>query len=41
MKKKFEEAEIEIIEFETGDVITASGGRVPGEDELPGVNPLE
>ncbi len=39
MKEKFEKAEIEIIEFETEDVITASG-RVPGEDELPGVDPL-
>lgn len=40
MKEKFEKAEIEIIEFETEDVITASGGHVSGEDELPGVDPL-
>lgn len=40
MKKKFEEAVIEIMEFEAGDVITASGGRILEENELPGVNPL-
>lgn len=33
MKEKFEKAEMEIIEFETEDVITAS-------DELPGVDPF-
>ena len=28
MKEKFEKAEIEIVEFETEDVITTSGGEV-------------
>lgn len=28
MKEKFEKAEIEIVEFETEDVITTSGGGV-------------
>lgn len=36
MKKKFEKAEMEIIEFETEDIITSS--RDP--DELPGIDPL-
>ncbi len=36
MKEKFEKAEMEIIEFETEDVITASV--IPGDDELPGVD---
>ncbi len=35
MKEKFEKAEMEVIEFETEDVITASGG-----NELPGVDPF-
>ncbi len=37
MKKKYEKAEMEIIEFETEDVITTSG-IIPGENELPGVD---
>lgn len=40
MKEKFERAEIEIIEFETEDVITTSGIHVPGENELPGIDPF-
>ncbi len=32
MKEKFEKAEIEIVEFETEDVITTSGG---GAVDLP------
>ncbi len=40
MKEKFENAEMEIIEFETEDVITASGGHIPGENELPGYDPF-
>ncbi len=40
MKEKFEKAEIEIIEFETVDVITTSGGHIPGENELPGIDPF-
>lgn len=39
MKEKFEKAEIEIIEFETEDVITTSG-HIPGENELPGIDPF-
>lgn len=35
MKEKFERAEMEIIEFETEDVITTSGVFTPGENELP------
>lgn len=34
MKEKFEKAEIEIIEFESEDVITTSGGVELPEDEF-------
>lgn len=40
MKEKFEKAEMEIIEFDTEDVITASGGFTPGDDETPIVDPF-
>lgn len=42
MKEKFEKAVIEIIEFETEDVITASNeySHIPGENELPGIDPF-
>lgn len=40
MKEKWEKAEIEIVEFETEDVITTSTYHTPGEDETPGVDPL-
>ena len=34
MKEKYEKAEIEVIEFETEDVITTSGGgQIGGGDE--------
>lgn len=36
MKEKFEKAELEVIEFETEDVITTSV--IPGENELPGAD---
>ncbi len=39
MKEKFVKAEIEVIEFEVEDVITASGF-VPGENELPMIDPF-
>lgn len=39
MKEKFEKAEMEVIEFETEDVITASGDIVPGENETPPIIP--
>ncbi len=39
MKEIYEKAEIEIIEFETEDIITTSG-HTPVEDELPGIDPL-
>lgn len=38
MKEKFEKAEIEIVEFETEDVITTSGGGVIDTPYEP-VNP--
>lgn len=34
MKEKFLKAELEIVKFETEDVITASGGPGTGENEL-------
>lgn len=40
MKEKLEKAEIEIVEFDTEDVITTSSGHTPVEDELPGVDPF-
>ena len=33
MKEAYEAAEMEIIEFETEDVITSSGGEIGGGDE--------
>lgn len=39
MKEKFERAEMEIIEFETEDVITTSDVFTAGENELPLVDP--
>lgn len=39
MKEKFERAEIEVIEFETEDVI-ATSGHTPGENELPPIDPF-
>ncbi len=41
MKEKFERAEMEIVEFETEDVITTSGVYTPGENELPLVDTLD
>lgn len=32
MKEKYEAAEMEVVEFETEDIITASGGDIPGYD---------
>lgn len=40
MKEKWEKAEIEIVEFETEDVITTSTYHTPGENELPGIDPF-
>ena len=40
MKEKWEKAEIEIVEFETEDVITKSSYHTPGENELPGIDPF-
>ena len=40
MKEKWEKAEIEIVEFETEDVITTSGNHIPEENELPGIDPF-
>lgn len=41
MKEKFERAEMEIVEFETEDVITTSAVYTPQENELPIVDPLD
>lgn len=38
MKERYEKAEMEIIEFETEDVITTSGVHNPEENETPGVD---
>lgn len=40
MKEKFERAEMEIIEFETEDVITTSNIHIPSENELPPIDTL-
>ncbi len=42
MKEQFERAEMDIIIFETEDVITASGagGYTPIEDETPIIDPF-
>ncbi|MGN0656306.1 MAG: hypothetical protein ACI4KR_05900 [Ruminiclostridium sp.] len=38
--EKYEAPEMEIVEFETEDVITTSTYHTPGENELPGVDPF-
>lgn len=40
MKEKWVKAEIEVVEFETEDVITTSNHHTPGENELPGIDPF-
>ena len=39
MKKLYEELELEIIRFETEDVITTSDDSIDVGEETPGVNP--
>ena len=40
IKEKWEQAEIEIVKFDTEDVITTSSYHTPGENELPGIDPF-
>ena len=35
VKNKYDTPEMEVIEFETEDIITASGGELTGSDDLP------